>query len=436
MYEFKLQIGCLIVISYFIISYIKGTADKNVKCNAGFDWLLYIAPTAVVLDGLTAWTVNHLDIVPSWLNRGLHLMFILWMEMVVSIIFTYMMYQLFGKPKKIALILELVPGIISMILTSVFIKDLYYIHGVTTNYSMGFSVIVCYASLVIHFVTIFILICIKFRTLEKQKAFGIISFILVCLLILVVQVTQPETLVSCILPTIAIAGIYMNFEDPSSKRLKIYNDGMVRNFATLVENRDNSTGGHIKRTQGYVGIILNKMQGVKRYKAILTKDYIANVINAAPMHDIGKIGVPDQILQKPGKLTPEEFDIMKTHAANGGQIIKETFADLGEPDYQQIAYEVARYHHEKWNGKGYPEGLREKKIPLHARIMAIADVFDAVSAKRCYRDALPIDTCFKIIQDGVGTDFDPTLAELFLSARKEVVAYMKAEEKLENNRKN
>ena len=145
------------------------------------------------------------------------------------------------------------------------------------------------------------------------------------------------------------------------------------------------------------------------------------------MHDIGKIGVPDQILQKPAKLTPEEFEIMKLHSSKGGEIIKETFDELDEPEYQQIAYEVARYHHEKWNGKGYPEGLREKKIPLHARIMAIADVFDAVSAKRVYRDAMPVDKCFKIIEEGVGKDFDPTLAELFLGARKDVLAYMKAD---------
>lgn len=158
---------------------------------------------------------------------------------------------------------------------------------------------------------------------------------------------------------------------------------------------------------------------------------IFDAINAAPMHDIGKIATPDYILQKPGKLTEEEYAIMKQHAALGGDIIKDTFKDLNEPAYQQIAYEVARHHHEKWNGKGYPDGLKGEEIPLHARIMAIADVFDAVSAKRCYRDALPIETCFKIIEEGSGTDFDPTLVDLFLSAREDVLKYYNDDKKLQ-----
>ena len=114
------------------------------------------------------------------------------------------------------------------------------------------------------------------------------------------------------------------------------------------------------------------------YEEILTKDYIKNLGMAAPMHDIGKISVPDVILQKPGKLTDEEFATIKQHAANGGRIIQETFGHLGNEEYTQMAYEVAKCHHEKWNGRGYPEGLKEEEIPLCARIMAIADVFDKV----------------------------------------------------------
>ena len=141
------------------------------------------------------------------------------------------------------------------------------------------------------------------------------------------------------------------------------------------------------------------------------------------MHDIGKISTPDYILQKPGKLTDEEYAIMKQHAAVGGDIIKETFASLDHPEYLQIAYEVARFHHEKWNGKGYPDGLKGREIPLHARIMAIADVFDAVSSKRCYRDPMPVETCFQIIQNGAGKDFDPDLVELFMNAKDKVLVY-------------
>lgn len=141
------------------------------------------------------------------------------------------------------------------------------------------------------------------------------------------------------------------------------------------------------------------------------------------MHDIGKIATPDEILRKPGRFTPEEYEIMKQHAAKGGEIIKETFANLEDPEYQKITYEVARFHHEKWNGKGYPDGLKAEQIPLHARIMAIADVFDAVSAKRCYRDAMPLEECFKIIENGIGQDFDPDLANIFLASKQEIINY-------------
>lgn len=154
-------------------------------------------------------------------------------------------------------------------------------------------------------------------------------------------------------------------------------------------------------------------------------DIVPGIVNrAAPLHDLGKIATPDRILQKPGKLTDEEFAIMKEHAARGGEIILNTFKNIDNPEFQQIAYEVARFHHEKYNGKGYPDGLAGEQIPLHARVMAIADVFDAVSQKRCYRDAMPVDQCFEIIEKGSGTDFDPRLTKLFLESRDEIEQLM------------
>ena len=196
---------------------------------------------------------------------------------------------------------------------------------------------------------------------------------------------------------------------------------MIMGFATLVENKDGSTGGHIKRTTAYVRLLAEELRRRGYYKEVLTKDYMRNLCLAAPMHDIGKISVPDVILQKPGRLTPEEFDIIKQHAESGGKIVQETFGHLGNEQYARMAYEVARFHHEKWNGKGYPEGLKRKEIPLCARIMAIADVFDAVSEKRCYKEAFPIEKCFEIIQEGSGQDFDPVLVEVFLDIREKVV---------------
>ncbi len=200
-----------------------------------------------------------------------------------------------------------------------------------------------------------------------------------------------------------------------------YHREMVLGFATLVENKDGSTGNHIKRTTKYVNLLADELRKRGYYEEILTDEYIKNLGMAAPMHDIGKISVPDIVLQKPGKLTPEEFEIIKQHSSNGGKVVLETFGHLEDEAYTKMAYEVARYHHEKWNGKGYPEGLSGDEIPLSARIMAIADVFDAVSEKRCYRDAMPLEQCFEIIENGRGTDFEPELVDIFMDCKEELI---------------
>lgn len=154
--------------------------------------------------------------------------------------------------------------------------------------------------------------------------------------------------------------------------------------------------------------------------------WTVNHMNIVPeLHDIGKIATPDSILQKPGKLSNEEYEIMKEHATQGGKIIRQIFYNLDDMQFRNIAYEIARFHHEKYNGKGYPDGLAGEQIPLHARIMAIVDVFDAVSQKRCYRDAMTIDESFFIIEKGIGTDFDPHLAQIFLDNKDEVIKLMK-----------
>jgi HD-GYP domain-containing protein (c-di-GMP phosphodiesterase class II) len=207
----------------------------------------------------------------------------------------------------------------------------------------------------------------------------------------------------------------------AEKNLKKNHKEMIIGFATLVENKDGSTGGHIKRTSIYVKLLANELRKRGYYTDILTDEYLENLYQAAPMHDIGKIAVPDVILQKPGKLTAEEFDVIKQHTVNGGKIIKETFVRMNNHSYSRVAYEVAKYHHEKWNGNGYPKGLKEDKIPLCARIMAIADVFDAVSEKRCYRDALPLEQCFSIIEEGKGSDFEPILVDVFLDMKEKIV---------------
>lgn len=295
------------------------------------------------------------------------------MDLTIIFSMLYIWHILVGLPKskgKLALILS--PSILSIVLILIFLKDLYYIDGVTTRYSMGISVIACYASVVIHFGMILCLIIMKYKIIEKRKHTSILVCVLFSVCVLVYQIMQPEALLTSIFPVMMVLGLYINIEDPAKRRLEQYNLEVVSSFATLVENRDDSTGNHVKRTRGYVEIILKEMQKTAAYKRVLAKDYIDHVMNAAPMHDIGKTAISDHILQKPGKLTDDGFSLMKTHMVRGGEMILETFQNLDEPDYIRIAYETARFHHEKWNGKGYPDGLMGENIPLHARIMAIA----------------------------------------------------------------
>ena len=154
----------------------------------------------------------------------------------------------------------------------------------------------------------------------------------------------------------------------------------------------------------------------------MTDSFIDNVINSAPLHDIGKIAVPDAILNKPGKLTKEEFDLMKTHTTAGGKIISSIIEMVPDSHYLDEAKNLATYHHERWDGAGYPTGLAGENIPLSARIMAVADVFDALVSKRSYKEGFPYDKALNIIKEERGTHFDPKLVDAFLAVKEKVLS--------------
>lgn len=201
------------------------------------------------------------------------------------------------------------------------------------------------------------------------------------------------------------------------ERVSAMQSGMITLMAEIVENRDGSTGGHIRRTATYVEKIARELQKQGAYPDILTDAYVQNMVVAAPLHDIGKIHIPDAVLQKPGRLTEEEFAVMKTHAEEGRRLIAYAKAELGESAYLSMAEEMAVYHHEWWDGRGYPHGSKGEEIPLCARIMAVADVFDALTSRRCYKDAMPLEKAYAIIREESGTHFDPTVVEAFFSAK-------------------
>ncbi|MCA0184487.1 MAG: response regulator [Proteobacteria bacterium] len=208
-------------------------------------------------------------------------------------------------------------------------------------------------------------------------------------------------------------------------------DLSLMTLASLAEKRDNETGNHLFRTQAYVEILMEHLAGHPRFAAALAdKAYCQRIAKAAPLHDIGKVGIPDAILLKPGKLTAEEFAIMKKHAEIGADTLGEAIQRVrmvqaqvtGDDAYGSLSLEfletaqqIAGGHHEKWDGSGYPYGLAGDAIPLPARLMALADVFDALISRRHYKDAFPLEQTVAIIREGRGLHFDPDIVDAFLS---------------------
>lgn len=422
----KTQLMFLLLLIYVGVLYIRegnrlNKITRKSGCNPVYSALFIISETAVLFDGITACTVNYTDSVPRTVNLILHLCFFISGELYSVLLFLYWVRATMGIPKdKRLLTAYLLPVIISVILTAAFIPGLDFIQGKYTWYSMGASVYVCFGTVAVYCILTVAVIISNRTCIPEKKMKGLTASLVIIAIVMSIQIIFPEALVSCMALAMCTLSIYLNMENPAIHGLEHYHHEMVMGFATLVENKDDNTGGHIRRSSAYAVMIAKNLRKNKKYRNIMTSDYLNNLSQSAPMHDIGKIGIPDHILQKPGKLTDEEYEKMKEHPLIGGKIIKDTFGHLFDGEYENMAYQVAMYHHEKWNGKGYPEGLSGEDIPLCARIMAVADVFDAVSAKRCYRDAMPLEKCYDIILKGRGEDFDPEIVDAFMMNRNKV----------------
>jgi len=193
-------------------------------------------------------------------------------------------------------------------------------------------------------------------------------------------------------------------------------------LARLAEQRDNETGRHLLRLAQYCRLTANGMREDGQHVATLTDDWIRDLELSSALHDIGKVGIPDSILLKPGKLTPPEWEIMKSHSAIGAQTIESVIADFGPTRFLTMGRDIAGYHHEKWDGSGYPEGLRGERIPLAARIVALADVYDALTSERPYKKAWPHADAIAWTRDQIGTQFDPQIAPSFLKRAEQMDA--------------
>lgn len=213
--------------------------------------------------------------------------------------------------------------------------------------------------------------------------------------------------------------------DRKAQLIAAMQDNVILGIAELVEDRDNSTGGHIKRTSQVVSILAEELE--KRNTFSVSPNFYMFIIKAAKMHDLGKIAVADSILRKPGKFTPEEYEQMKQHAAKGGVTVSKVLENLNASEFVMIATNIAHYHHERWDGRGYPEQLTGEEIPLEARIMAVADVYDALVSKRCYKDEFDFSKAYDIVVSGMGTQFDPQLKECFCACVPKLEAYYRSE---------
>jgi putative two-component system response regulator len=205
-----------------------------------------------------------------------------------------------------------------------------------------------------------------------------------------------------------------------TREIEAIQDVTIMALASLAETRDAETGNHLRRTQRYVKLLAEKLRDHPRFSEDLDEDTIRLLYKSAPLHDIGKVGIPDRILLKPGRFEPEEFEIMKLHTTFGRDAIEHAEAELGmEVPFLAFAKEIAYSHQEKWDGTGYPEGLAGDAIPMSARLMALADVYDALISRRVYKAPIPHDRAVEIITEGRGKHFDPDVVDAFLDIEHE-----------------
>ena len=254
------------------------------------------------------------------------------------------------------------------------------------------------------------------ETLDKVKAFGSGG---------VEYITKPfqfEEVEARVETHLKLHRYQSHLEDLVKEQVKEISDSQVSTIfalSKLSESRDQETGKDLERVQTYCRMLAEKLSWEEPYNKVITAEFIHNIFNASPLHDIGKVAIPDNVLLKPGKLSPEEFAIMKTHSLVGAATMEAVNDIYKNNAFINMGITIARSHHERWDGTGYPEGLKGEDIPLAARIMALADVYDALRSNRCYKGALSRDRSREIIENGCGTQFDPVIGKAFLAMEGE-----------------
>ena len=266
----------------------------------------------------------------------------------------------------------------------------------------------------------------------RHRDFSTITGVLVCLVAGIIPMTIFKIHVAYLAIALSACLCYVYYNDlvtqdmnadllNQQKRISEMQVKIISGLASLIESRDTETGEHVIRTSEYVKILAEDCRAEGVYADVFTDHYISLLHTLAPMHDVGKIVVPDRLLRKPGKLTPEEYEEIKQHAAQGGKVVRQVLSDITDEEYVSFASDIATYHHERWDGSGYPFGLKGEDIPLCGRVMSIADSFDALVSKRCYKDPIPVDEALEIMKSESGTHYDPKLLEVFLKHKEKYI---------------
>lgn len=344
-------------------------------------------------------------------------------------------YSQFRKISKLYFILSVIASVIYLtllILTNKF--GLFYEILPGNIYKRGRIFIVTVLIQVFFYIEILTLVLKNMKYIPGHQTIAFCTFVFIPVFAWLIQLFNYGIALNVVGVTLSFFIIFINLNhrleenlDKTNNELKIKNktiinmqDNTIMSLSNLVENRDTDTGHHVRRTRDYVTLIAEQCKRDNVYSESINDVFITLLSKSAPLHDIGKIIVPDSVLKKPGKLTNEEFDLMKKHAKEGGRIINDVLGIGVDPEYLRVATEISTGHHERWDGRGYPFNLIGNAIPLSARIMAIADVFDALVSKRCYKEKMSIDEAFKIIQEDSGSHFDPILVEEFLKIKDDI----------------
>ncbi len=426
--------NCIICI-FMIIS-----SAATIKQRKASIYFILVCLSVIIfnISDMSNWTCEGLN--PAWHVPALHILtFVFYLVIPFPFLFLTLYVEEYLKPHKVnkwifksCVIFSCIytVGVIISPFTGFYYKitpDNFYHRG-TFNYITTIFFAIFYILNVVE-------ILYNAKYFSKKALFSFLSFSFFPILTHIIQINSYGLSLSNAGMTISILLIFMNSHrdleekylrserevEENERKLIEFQEHTINSLADLVEYRDTQTGYHAKRTSIYVYILAHQLVKDNYYTDILTEEYITKMVKSAPMHDVGKIVISDAILTKPAPLTREEYEIIKTHTTEGARILKNIIGFTGDQEYIRISVAMAQSHHERWDGSGYPRGLKEKEIPLCARIMAVADVFDALVFQRTYKEALPAPEAFAILQNEAGSHFEPLLITEFLKAREELL---------------